>query len=192
MATTKNATKFLLSPSSFPPGSSREFTDVILRVLDTLNGTQGTAYTAEGTAADAQTQAAEAQSSATEAQIMATEAADVATAAQQSVNELVGRVDTLETESVSTTETALQSLAGPLGVTTRLEVNRTQVVGVRDTGWAVNSGSAQKGGAGDVSLSVGVAYSQAEIQAMVDEIEVNRHLLTAVIGLLINHGLAGS
>ncbi|MNF02650.1 hypothetical protein D3C80_2018320 [compost metagenome] len=47
VATTKKATRFLLNPASFPPGSSREFKDVILRVLDTLNGTQGTAYTAQ-------------------------------------------------------------------------------------------------------------------------------------------------
>lgn len=179
MATTeKKATRFLLNPASFPPGSSREFKDVILRVLDVLNGTQGTAYTAEGTANTANE--------------TANTANDTANSAQDGVNDLSGRVTTLESDSVSTSNTGLQTILGAFGIADQLEINGEQVVGPRQTGWTANSGSATKGGAGAVSLTVGGTYSQTEVQAIANEVATNRQLLTAVIQALLTHGLIGS
>lgn len=178
VATTKKATRFLLNPASFPPGSSREFKDVILRVLDTLNGTQGTAYTAEGTANNAQETATGAQ--------------DTAEAAQQGVADLSGRVTTLESDSVSTSTPGLQSLLGAFGIADYLEVDGEKVVGPRQTGWTNNTGTATKGGAGNLALPVGATYSQAEMQAIASAVVANRQLLTAVINALFSHGLIGS
>lgn len=176
--TTKKATKFLLNARSFPPGTPTEFKDVFLRVLDTLNGTQGTAYTAEGTANNAQETATGAQ--------------DTANSAQQGVEDLGGRVTTLESDSVSTSNAGLQTLLGALGIGGSLQIDGDQVVGPRQTGWTANSGGSQKGGAGEVSLSVGGTYDQAQIQAIANEVATNRHLLTAVIQALLTHGLIGS
>lgn len=178
VATTKKATKFLLNARSFPPGTPQEFKDVIFRVLDTLNGTQGTAYTAEGTANTAQETATGAQ--------------DTANSAQQGVEDLGGRVTTLESDSVSTTNTGLQTILGAFGIADKLEIDGDQVVGPRQTGWTANTGDSQKGGAGDVSLPVGTTYTQAEIQAIANEVATNRHLLTAVIQAMLTHGLIGS
>lgn len=176
--TTKKAKRFLISPQSFPPGTPPEFKDVFVRVLDTLNGTQGTAYTAEGTANNAQDTANGAQ--------------DTANSAQEGVNDLGGRVTTLESDSVSTSNSGLQTLLGALGIADQLEIDGVQVVGPRQTGWTANTGASMKGGAGDVSLTVGTTYSQAEIQAIANEVATNRHLLTAVIQALLTHGLIGS
>lgn len=178
VATKKKATRFLLNPASFPPGSSREFKDVILRVLDTLNGTQGTAYTAEGTANNAQETATGAQ--------------DTANSAQEGVTDLSGRVTTLESDSVSTSTPGLQSILGAFGIADYLEVDGEKVVGPRQTGWTNNTGTATKGGASDLALPVGATYSQAEMQAIAAAVVANRQLLTAVINALFSHGLIGS
>ncbi|AZF88657.1 tail needle protein [Escherichia phage Skarpretter] len=185
VATTKKPTRFLLNARSFPPGTPQEFKDVIFRVLDTLNGTQGTAYTAEGTANTA-------QETATGAQDTANTANDTANAAQEGVNDLSGRVTTLESDSVSTSNAGLQTLLGALGLGGPLQIDGVQVVGPRQPGWTNNTGVAKKGGSGDLALPVGAAYSQAEMQAIADAVVENRQLLTAVINALFSHGLIGS
>lgn len=178
MATEKKATRLLINAASFPPGTPQQFKDVFLRMVDILNGTQGTAYQADSTANTAKETATDAQGT--------------ASAALEGVNDLSGRITTLERDSVSKSDSGLQTLLGALGIGGSLQIDGDQVVGPRQTGWTNNTGTATKGGAGNVSLPVGAAYSQSEVQEIADAVVANRALLTAVINALFSHGLIGS
>lgn len=175
---TKTATRLLINAQSFPPGTPQQFKDVFLRMVDILNGTQTTAYGAEETAGTAQE--------------TASGAAEVAGEAKEGVEGLTPRVDELEENSVSTSNAGLQTLLGALGLGGDLQINGTTVVKEQQTGWTDNTGTAKKGGVGDLTLPVSATYTAAEVEAIANAVIENRQLLTAVIHLLMYHGLAGA
>ncbi|EEC2542999.1 phage tail protein [Salmonella enterica] len=116
---------------------------------------------------------------------------------QANVSALDGRVTTaennisaLQTDYVSKSATASQSLASPLNVTTSYSVGGTKVIGARQTGWTAATGTANKGAFNaDLTFAVSDTYTQSEIQAIANALITERRRTKALEDALRAHGL---
>ncbi|EGP1154012.1 phage tail protein [Salmonella enterica] len=116
---------------------------------------------------------------------------------QANVSALDGRVTTAEnnisalrTDYVSKSETASQSLASPLNVTTSYSVGGTKVIGARQAGWTAATGTANKGAFNaDLTFAVSDTYTQSEIQDIANALIAERRRTKALEDALRAHGL---
>lgn len=116
---------------------------------------------------------------------------------QADVSALDGRVTTaegnisdLQADYVSKSDTATQSLASPLNVTTSYSVGGTKVVGARQTGWTASTGTPNKSAFNaDLAFTVSTTYTQSEIQAIASALTAERQRTKALEDALRNHGL---
>lgn len=77
-----------------------------------------------------------------------------------------------------------------IDVTTSYEVAGTKVVGARETGWSVGTGTANKGAfATYTGQDVSAAYVEAEAQATDDAVKANSQRIKAIEDMLRAHGL---
>ncbi|EDA1103608.1 phage tail protein [Salmonella enterica subsp. diarizonae] len=101
-----------------------------------------------------------------------------------------GNISALQTDYVSKTATASQSLASPLNVTTSYSVGGTKVIGARQTGWTAATGTANKGAFNaDLTFTVSDTYTQSEIQAIANALIAERRRTKALEDALRAHGL---
>lgn len=121
-------------------------------------------------------------------------------------------IDTLETNSVSkavSTSQSVQATGGsflvgnvPAPTTDKLQVGGSidisvsykvaglQVVGARQTGWTAATGTANKSAFNaDLAFTVGVTYSQAEIQALATALIAARQRIKALEDMGRTHGM---
>ncbi|ELZ5573938.1 hypothetical protein U0H19_004380 [Escherichia coli] len=98
-------------------------------------------------------------------------------------------IDDIQADYVSKTATAAQSLASSLGVATSLSIDGVKVLGPRQTGWTPGTGTANLGTFNaDQSFTVGAAYSQAEVQAIANELIAARKRILALEQAMRTHG----
>ncbi len=101
-----------------------------------------------------------------------------------------GDIDNISGDYLSKSHTSSQSLAGPLNVASSYSVNGTKVIGPRQTGWTLSTGTASKSAFNaDQSYTVGAVYSQTEIQAIVQALIETRQRVKALEDMAVAHGL---
>lgn len=99
-------------------------------------------------------------------------------------------INTIPTNYISKTSITLQSMASPLSVTTSYSVNGTKVVGARVTGFTAATGTALYGAFdANLSLPVGTAYSQTEVNNISVVLTQTRRRLKTIEDALRTHGL---
>lgn len=121
-------------------------------------------------------------------------------------------ISTLETNSVSkavSTSQSVQATGGsflvgnvPVPTTDKLQIGGStnvsisykvaglQVVGVRQTGWTTSTGTANKSTFNaDLAFTVGVTYSQTEIQALATALMAARQRIKALEDMARTHGM---
>ncbi|MBS0878393.1 MULTISPECIES: phage tail protein [unclassified Tatumella] len=99
-------------------------------------------------------------------------------------------IDKISGDYLSKSATSSQSLAGPLNVASSYSVNGTKVIGPRQTGWSLSTGTANKSAFNaDQSYTVGAVYSQAEVQAIVQALIETRQRVKALEDMAATHGL---
>ena len=85
---------------------------------------------------------------------------------------------------------AQQVLLSPLDVATSFSINGVKVLGPRQTGWTAGAGTPNKAAFNaDLSLPVGAAYSQAEVQAIANALIADRQRTLALEQVLRTNGL---
>lgn len=90
-------------------------------------------------------------------------------------------IDDIQDDYVSRAATTAQSLASSLGVATSFSIDGVKVLGPRQTGWTAGTGTANLGTFNaDQSFTVGAAYSQAEVQAIANELIAARQRILAL------------
>lgn len=99
-------------------------------------------------------------------------------------------IDEIKADYVSTSDKEIQSLLSPLSVTTSYSVNGEKVVGSRVTGFTAATGSALKGAfAADNDYTIGVTYSQSQIQLLAADLRTARQRIKALEDAMRSHGL---
>jgi hypothetical protein len=99
-------------------------------------------------------------------------------------------VSGIKADYVSKSATDAQSLSSDLNVTTSYAVNGTQVVGSRKTGWTAAIGTPYRGYFNaDSVMPVGATYSQSEVQAIANNLQVTLRRLKALEDDVRLHGL---
>lgn len=99
-------------------------------------------------------------------------------------------VSGIKADYVSKSATDAQSLSSALNVTTSYAVNGTQVVGSRKTGWTAAIGTPYRGYFNaDSVMPVGATYSQSEVQAIANNLQVTLRRLKALEDDVRLHGL---
>ena len=99
-------------------------------------------------------------------------------------------IDKISGDYLSKSSTSSQSLTGPLNVESSYSVNGTKVIGPRQAGWTLSTGTANKSAFNaDQSYSVGAVYSQAEVQAIVQALIETRQRVKALEDMAVTHGL---
>jgi hypothetical protein len=80
----------------------------------------------------------------------------------------------------------------PVKTNASYQVLGVKVVGVQEEGWTALSGTAQSGGGNTYTAPVAsVAYSQAEMQAVMDALQEQTRISKALVDMLLTHGLIG-
>lgn len=98
-------------------------------------------------------------------------------------------IDNLQADYVSKKALSAQVLLSPLGVATSLSINGVKVLGPKQTGWTAGTGTANLGAFNaDLSLTVGAAYSQSEVQTIANELVAARRRILALEKALRTHG----
>ncbi|WP_313140181.1 hypothetical protein [Leclercia sp.] len=98
-------------------------------------------------------------------------------------------IDDIQDDYVSKAATTAQSLASSLGVATSFSIDGVKVLGPRQTGWTPGTGTANLGTFNaDQSFTVGAAYSQAEVQAIANELIAARKRILALEQAMRTHG----
>ncbi|GAB3401165.1 tail protein [Erwinia aphidicola] len=116
---------------------------------------------------------------------------------QSDLSALTGRVtatettiSTLQGDYVSKSATTSQTLGSPLNVTTSYSVGGTKVIGARQAGWTVATGTALLGAFNaNQSYSAGATYTQADIQALATGLVQARQRIKALEDMVRTHGL---
>ncbi|GAA0484427.1 phage tail protein [Tatumella punctata] len=99
-------------------------------------------------------------------------------------------IDKISGDYLSKSSTSSQRLTGPLNVASSYSVNGTKVIGPRQTGWSLSTGTANKSAFNaDRSYAVGAVYSQAEVQAIVQALIETRQRVKALEDMAVTHGL---
>lgn len=99
-------------------------------------------------------------------------------------------IDNLQTDYVSKSVVASQSLASPLNVVTSYSVGGLKVIGARQTGWTAATGTALLGAFNaNQSFTVSNPPTQAEIQAIANALVANRQRTKALEDAMRTHGL---
>lgn len=99
-------------------------------------------------------------------------------------------ISAIQSDYVSKSATAMQGMGSPLGVTTSLSVNGVKVVGIRQTGFTAAAGTALKGSFNaDATYTVGTTYTQAQVQAIANDLRATRQRLKALEDAMRAHGL---
>lgn len=110
--------------------------------------------------------------------------------AEENITSQGNRLSNIEGDYVSKAATATQSIASPLSVQTSLSVNGTQVVSSRQTGFSAATGTANRGGFNaDTSYPVASTYTQAQVQAIANDLRATRQRVKALEDALRAHGL---
>lgn len=101
-----------------------------------------------------------------------------------------GEIDAIQADYVSKSVTDPQTLASPLNVTTSYSVGGTKVVGARQTGWTVATGTANKSAFNaDLAFTVSASYNQSESQALANGLQQARQRIKALEDMARTHGL---
>lgn len=111
---------------------------------------------------------------------------------QNDLSDLTDRVDFIETDYVSKTETTQQSLASSLNVTTSYSVDGVQVVAARNTGWTPAGGTvASNKGAWNPNIiaPASATYTKAEIDAIILALNESEARTKALEETMRYHGL---
>ncbi|MDR1842310.1 MAG: DNA stabilization protein [Citrobacter amalonaticus] len=104
--------------------------------------------------------------------------------------ELEERVGDIEGDYISASETAMQEMSSPLGVSTSLSVNGVKVVGTQVTGFTPATGAAFKGSFNvDQAWTAGATYNQTLIQQLADALTESRRRIKALEDAMREHGL---
>lgn len=99
-------------------------------------------------------------------------------------------ISQIQDDYVSKSTTGTQSLTSDLSVATSLSVNGVKVVGVRQTGFTSAVGTALKGAFNaDATYTVGTTYTQAQVQAIANDLRAARQRIKALEDALRAHGL---
>lgn len=99
-------------------------------------------------------------------------------------------ISTINSNYVSKSVTALQTISSPISVSTSYSVNGTKVVGPRETGWTAAVGAAIKGFFdSNASFPVGATYDQALVTAIANGLIESRRRIKALEDSLRTHGL---
>lgn len=99
-------------------------------------------------------------------------------------------IDKISSDYLSKSDTSSQSITGPLNVASSYSVNGTKVIGPRQTGWTLSTGTANKSAFNaDQSYTVGAVYSQEEVQAIVQALIETRQRVKALEDMAVTHGL---
>lgn len=98
-------------------------------------------------------------------------------------------ITNIQGDYVSKSAISAQVLLSPLGVATSLSINGVKVLGPRQTGWTAGTGTPNLGAFNaDQSFTVGAAYSQAEVQAIANELIAARKRILALEQAMRTHG----
>lgn len=99
-------------------------------------------------------------------------------------------ISDIKWDYVSKSAASAQALLSPLGVATSLSINGVKVLGPRQTGWTQGTGTPNLGAFNaDQAFTVGAAYSQAEVQAIANELVAARKRILALEQAMRTHGL---
>jgi len=93
---------------------------------------------------------------------------------------------------MSITDAGLMTITGGLGINGALSVAGTQVLGVRRTGWAADTGTAKRTANATYSGTAEAAYTQATIQTLMNAVRDLSQTVKALKDDLIAHGLIGT
>jgi hypothetical protein len=100
------------------------------------------------------------------------------------------RLDIIEPDYVSKSETLVQTLASPLDVATSYSVNGVKVVGMRITGFSAPTGTDYKGTFdANKTYTVSPTYTQAEVLAIGNDLTLARKSIAALLNAMRSHGL---
>lgn len=99
-------------------------------------------------------------------------------------------ISDIQSDYVSKSATAAQTLLSSLGIKTSLSVDGLKVIGPRQTGWTAGTGTPNLAAFNaDQALPVGAVYSQAEVQAIATALIAERQRTLALEQALRTHGL---
>lgn len=73
-----------------------------------------------------------------------------------------------------------------------IELNSSQVLGTRKTGWTADTGTAKRTANATYSGTAEGAYTQATIQTLMDQVRDLSQIVKALKDDLISHGLIGT
>lgn len=98
-------------------------------------------------------------------------------------------IEDIQADYVSKTVTTAQSLASSLGVAASFSIDGVKVLGPRQTGWTAGTGTPNLGAFNaDQAFAVGATYSQAEVQAIANELIAARKRILALEQAMRTHG----
>lgn len=98
-------------------------------------------------------------------------------------------IEDIQADYVSKTVTTAQSLASSLGVAASFSIDGVNVLGPRQTGWTAGTGTPNLGAFNaDQAFAVGATYSQAEVQAIANELIAARKRILALEQAMRTHG----
>lgn len=99
-------------------------------------------------------------------------------------------ISNLQSDYLSKSSKSLQSISGALNVSASLSVNGVKVVGAQQTGWTAATGTANKSAFNaDQSYTVGAAYSQTEVLAIIKALVETRQRVKGLEDMARAHGL---
>lgn len=179
-----------LNPQSFPPGSSREFIDLIVRLQQFVDNTGKTATGAQEAAQGAQ-QTADQQATRNDSQDQTLD--DHQSEINTAQGDISALTDVITNDVIHNDRAQLQVMAGPLSVGTELRISNVKVLGGRITGWTASTGTVSRAGLNaDQAFTVGAAYSQTEMQAIAAALVEVRKLAAALQAAGTSHGMIGT
>lgn len=177
---------------SFPPGSSREFVDAILRLVNAQTEAGNAATDAGDVAQGAQTVAdAQRVRNDQQDQTLSDHNQQIIALQTQVANQGQGLIN-INANAITSNKNTLQVMAGPLSVATELRINNIKVLGGRDTGWTATTGTRKKGGMNaDRAFNSSATYNQDDLQQIASGLVEVRQVLAALIAAADSHGLIG-
>ena len=99
-------------------------------------------------------------------------------------------ISDIQADYVSKSATTTQEILSPLGIATSFSIDGVKVLGPQQTGWTPGTGTPNLNAFdADLNFSVGAAYSQTELQAIVDALVEVRQRLLALEQSDRTHGL---
>lgn len=112
------------------------------------------------------------------------------TTAEGTITTLQASVSSIQSDYVSKSAAALQTIGSPISVATSYSVGGTKVIGTRQTGWTASTGTALLGAFNSSqAYTVSATYTQAEITAIANGLIQARQRIKALEDMARTHGL---